>query len=81
MPADFDVVLASEVPERDLIIGSLERLREALADSAGILAGPCEVTRKLQPALVEGARRAQAALETAAAFAAEHGLPLLIDPT
>jgi hypothetical protein len=81
LPADFDVVLASEVPERDLIIGSLARLREALADSAGILAGPCEVTRKLQPALVEGARRAQAALETAAAFAAEHGLPLLIDPT
>ena len=80
LPADFEMLVESEVPERDLIIGSIPQLTLALMDLEKILNTPNEVTRKLPSSLVTNARRAQEALTKVAQWALKERAPILIDP-
>jgi len=80
LPADFDMLVESEVPERDLILGSVPQLTQALADIGKVLNTPNEVTRKLAPDLVAAARAAHDGFSKIAQWASTNGAPILIDP-
>ncbi len=79
LPAAFKLVAATEVPERDVILGSLPQLVVALADVERVLRPGSETIRKLPAPFVAGARQALAVLQEVAGFASTHGTPALID--
>ena len=80
LPADFMAIFETEVPERDLILGSLPQLAAALREMDRILNTPNEVTRKLASPLLTEARAAHAALTRLVAWATANGMPILIEP-
>lgn len=80
LPVDFVTIIETEVPERDLIIGSLPQLVAALEPMDRILNTPNETTRKLSAQLVADARAAHVALTRLATWAADMGMPILIEP-
>ena len=79
LPGDFQPILETEVPERDVILGSVPQLAQALADAGRLLNTPNETTRKLAPDFVEAARRAHAGFLKIVAYATANGLPILIE--
>lgn len=80
LPADFSAVVETEVPERDVILGSLAQLDVALKHMDRILNTPNEVTRKLSTQFVSDARVAHKAFSELVAWALEHSMPILIQP-
>ncbi len=80
LPADFGVIIETEVPERDLIFGSLAQMADALKAMHPILNTPNEATRKLSTQLVSDARTAHLALKQIVDWAKTHKMPILIEP-
>ncbi len=80
LPADFSTIIETEVPERDLIFGSLSQLTSALNAMDPILNTPNEATRKLSPQFVNDARAAHVAMLQIVEWAKTNAMPVLIEP-
>jgi hypothetical protein len=80
LPADFNHIIETEVPERDLVLGSLSQLASALENMNAILSKPNEVTRKLPAQLTADAGAAFLALKEVVDWATTNGMPILIEP-
>jgi hypothetical protein len=80
LPAEFTTIIETEVPERDLIFGSLTQVATALKALDPILNTPNEATRKLSPQFVSDARSAHLAMLQIVEWAATHAMPVLIEP-
>ena len=80
LPADFPMIIETEVPERDVIFGSITQLAIALKAMDPILNTPNEATRKLSPAFVSDARAAHVAMQQIVEWATAHSMPILIEP-
>jgi len=80
LPSDFTTIIETEVPERDIIFGSLNKLASALKTMDHILNTPNEATRKLSAHLVGDARVALVAFHKIVDWALTHRMPILIEP-
>jgi hypothetical protein len=81
LPADFTTIIETEVPERDLIFGSLWQLKSSLIAMDPVLNTPNEATRKLSAQFVNDARSAHVALQQIVDWASAHSMPILIEPS
>jgi len=63
LPTDFKMILETEVPERDMIFGSLTQLSSALKTMDHILTTPNKTTRKLPAQFVNEPRMGQKTMQ------------------